>query len=114
MVSVIATRGGAVRRSGVLFERGAYAPIVDARIQTEWAGEYHDHAALRCLATTADGSQLEIAGEVRSLIPLRHRRNGETTRIGEGLTEYRWGGKVGYGLSEYLDQLDEAGVPAGV
>ena len=113
MVSVIATRDGSVRRSGVLFEGGAYAPILDARIETEWSGEHYDQRSLRCVAKTAD-RELEIGGEVRSLIPLRHRRRGETTRIGEGLTEYRWDGKVGYGLSEYLDQLGEDGAPAGV
>jgi hypothetical protein len=113
MVSVIATREGPIRRSGVLFERGAYTPIADARIETEWSGQHHDQLSLRCLARTAD-RELEISGTVRSLIPLRHRRGSETTRIGEGLTEYRWDDKLGYGLSEYLDQLDDAGVPAGV
>ena len=113
MVSVIATREGPVRRSGVLFEHGAYTPITDARIETEWSGEHHDQRALRCRATTAE-REIEIEGAVRSLIPLRHRRGSQTTRIGEGLTEYRWEGKVGYGLSEYLDQLGEDGVPAGV
>ena len=88
----------------MLLDDGRYEPIVDARIETEWAGEDRDHAALRCLARTAE-RELEIDGTVRSLIPLRHRREGGMTRIGEGLTEYRWDGKVGYGLSEYLDQL---------
>ena len=112
MVSVIATRDGDVWRSGMLLADGEYEPIVDARIETEWSGEHNDHAALRCRARTAN-RELEIEGSVRSLIPLRHRRDGELTRIGEGLTEYRWDGKVGYGLSEYLDQM-ENGVPSGL
>jgi hypothetical protein len=112
MVSVIATRDGEVRRGGMLLSGGSLEPIVDARIETEWSGEHHDHAALRCRARTAE-RELEIAGSVRTLIPLRHRRGSETTRIGEGLTEYRWDGRVGYGLSEYLDQLED-GVPAGL
>ena len=111
MVSVIATRDGAVRRSGVLFENGAYTPITDARIETEWSGEDYDQRSLRCVASTAE-REIEIAGKVLELIPLRHRRNGELTRIGEGLTEYTWEGKTGYGLSEYLDQVND-GVPAG-
>ena len=111
MVSVIATRDGAVRSSGVLFEDGAYEPITAAAIETEWSGADHDQAALVCRASTAD-RELEITGSVLSLIPLRHRRDGELTRIGEGLTEYRWEGKTGYGLSEYLDQVVD-GIPAG-
>jgi hypothetical protein len=47
-----------------------------------------------------------------SFIPLRNRREGKVTRIGEGLTEYSWEGKTGYGLSEYLDQIED-GQPVG-
>jgi hypothetical protein len=39
------------------------------------------------------------------MVPLRNRRNGVTTRIAEGLTEWRWGDRVGYGWSEYLDHV---------
>ena len=46
------------------------------------------------------------------MIPLRHRREGVMTRIGEGLTEYRWDGHTGFGLSEYLDQIED-GDPVG-
>jgi hypothetical protein len=42
---------------------------------------------------------------VLSLIPLRHRKDGKTTRISEGMTEWSCEGRTGYGLSEYLDQL---------
>jgi len=35
-----------------------------------------------------------------------------TTRITEGMTEYRCNGQVGYGLSEYLDQIVD-GRPTG-
>jgi hypothetical protein len=55
---------------------------------------------------------------VLSLIPLRNRRqspDGDTlvTRISEGLTEWRCDGRVGHGLSEYLDQIID-GRPVGV
>ena len=40
-------------------------------------------------------------------IPLRNRREGRITRIAEGMTEWRWGDRVGYGLAEYLDHLAE-------
>ena len=40
-------------------------------------------------------------------IPLRNRRSGMFTHIGEGMTEYTLDGeRLGYGLSEYLDQTD--------
>ena len=111
MVSVIATADGEVRRGGVLFENGGYTPITDVDLRTETTGEDRYQDRIHCLARTED-REVEITGEVRTLIPLRHRRKGKMTRIGEGLTEYRWEGHTGYGLSEYLDQI-EAGVPVG-
>jgi hypothetical protein len=111
MVSVIASRDGKVRRSGVLFENGEYTPIIDAQIETDWNADY-DQQRLRCVAKTPD-REIEITGSVKSFIPLRNRREGKVTRIGEGLTEYVWEGKTGYGLSEYLDQIED-GVPVGV
>jgi hypothetical protein len=112
MVSVIASRDGKVRRSGVLFENGGYTPIIDAEISTEWTDEF-DQERLRCVATVPGGREIEITGAVKSFIPLRNRREGMVTRIGEGLTEYQWEGKTGYGLSEYLDQIED-GKPVGV
>jgi hypothetical protein len=111
MVSIIAGRDGKVRRSGIVFENGGYTPIVDATLETTWTDE-NDQERLRCVARTPD-REIEITGAVKSFIPLRNRREGSVTRIGEGLTEYVWEGKTGYGLSEYLDQMED-GRPVGV
>ena len=111
MVSVIATADGAVRRSGVLFEGGEYTPIVDVQLATETSGSERYHDRIRCRARTPE-RVVEIAGRVLSLIPLRHRREGRMTRISEGLAEYEWDGHTGYGLSEYLDQIED-GRPVG-
>ncbi|MEX2395278.1 MAG: hypothetical protein WD826_12455, partial [Actinomycetota bacterium] len=112
MISVIASRDGKVRRSGVLFENGGYTPIVDAQLDTDWTDEF-DQKSLRCVATVPGGREIEIKGRVKSFIPLRNRREGKVTRIGEGLTEYEWEEKIGYGLSEYLDQMED-GKPVGI
>ena len=49
-----------------------------------------------------------------NLIPLRNRRDGLVTRISEGLTKWTLeDGRVGYGLSEYLDQIVD-GQPVGL
>ena len=51
------------------------------------------------------------------MIPLRNKRKTAdgaelVTRITEGMTEYHCLDKVGYGLSEYLDQIVD-GRPSG-
>jgi hypothetical protein len=55
--------------------------------------------------TLENGEELVVDGAVKSFIPLRNRREGKVTHIGEGMTEYRCGDHLGYGLSEYLDQV---------
>jgi len=42
---------------------------------------------------------------VESFIPLRNRREGAVTHIGEGMTRWRLGDREGHGLSEFLRQL---------
>ena len=66
-------------------------------------------------ATLRSGDdEWRVRGRVLNLIPLRNRREGLVTRISEGLTEWTTDdGRVGYGLSEYLDQIID-GHPVGV
>lgn len=111
MVSIVARRDGGARRGGVIFANGAYTPITGAKIETEWVSDDKYHNQIRCIATTPE-REVEISGRVLSLIPLRNRRAEQMTRISEGLTEWHWEGKTGYGLSEYLDQIVE-GRPVG-
>ncbi|MDP6979138.1 MAG: hypothetical protein QF570_11130 [Myxococcota bacterium] len=54
---------------------------------------------------TEDGDTHEIPGAVKGFIPLRNRREGLTTHIGEGLTQWTFGEHTGYGLSEFLRQV---------
>jgi hypothetical protein len=48
-----------------------------------------------------------VTGKVLSMIPLRNRRLRVITRTFERMTEWRWGRRLGYGLSEYPDRLSE-------
>ena len=117
VVSVIASRDGARRIGGVILRDGEYEHITEATIDTDWEGDDNYHRALRATATTAKGTY-EIEGRVLNLVPLRNRRtspDGEQllTRISEGMTEWRCDGRVGYGLSEYLDQIID-GQPVGL
>lgn len=116
MISVIASDDGRVRRSGMVLRDGAYVLINDVRIESEW-DENGYQTKLKAWAQT-DECEYVVEGRVLSLIPLRNRRKSEdgsqlVTRITEGMTEYTCDGKVGYGLSEYLDQIVD-GKPVGM
>jgi hypothetical protein len=108
MANRIAARDGSEVRSGFLHRGRQRVDVRHVEIETQTAGPERLHRALRAHLTCEDGERLEIEGRVLSLIPLRNRRNGRTTRIAEGMTEWRCQGRTGYGISEVLDQLDPA------
>lgn len=117
VVSIIASRDGGRRIGGVVLEDGEYHHIDHAEIDTDWRGDDSYHQEIRVRAR-AGGRDYEIEGTVLNLIPLRNRRTtpeGDqlVTRISEGMTEWRWDGRTGHGLSEYLDQIVD-GQPIGV
>ena len=105
MGSQIVTQSGAELLSGFVFAQGENLWVNSLELQTEWAhdGQYHERITAR-LHTT--GGDFDITGKVLTMLPLRNRRDGRVTRIAEGLTEWRCGDHVGYGLSEYLDQIE--------
>ncbi|HZZ89284.1 MAG TPA: hypothetical protein VFE13_13225 [Caulobacteraceae bacterium] len=116
MLSVIAGEDGVPHEGGMVFVDGGYELISECKLDTDW-DEHGYQTGLRAKVKTRGGRSYDVSGKVLSLIPLRSRRkgaNGEAlnTRITEGMTEYRCGELVGYGLSEYLDQIVD-GKPSG-
>jgi len=109
MLSTIGDGKGGAREGGMVFADGAYDLITSCGIDSDWDDNGYQ-TALRARVGTAGGKSYEVTGKVLSLIPLRNRRTAPdgtemTTRITEGMTEYRCGDLVGFGLSEYLDQI---------
>ena len=100
---VISVIGG--KPNGV-FYRGEELYKIDAvELETDYEPGTRYHQGLRATVRLSNGETHHIVGTVKGFIPLRNRRAGATTHIGEGMTEYVLDGThVGYGLSEYLDQ----------
>ncbi len=116
MVSITCRPGEAPRAGGMVLRDGEYITIRDAEILTRYDSRQCQEA-FEVRART-DEREYRVEGRVMSLIPLRNRRrspDGEAlmTRIAEGMTEYRCDDLVGYGLSEYLDQIVD-GEPVGL
>ncbi len=109
MVSVIRRDAENVRQGGVLIRGDELTPLVKAEVSAEYEDGTRFHRNVRAEVTTGDGEDLRIDGRVLGFIPLRNRRSGQTTQIGEGMTEWRLGDRVGYGLSEFLRTLDGDG-----
>jgi hypothetical protein len=105
MVSVVRRSETDVRTAGVIVRGDDVDVIEEAAIIIDYESGGVYHRALRAAVRTRSGERLEIDGTVKSFIPLRNRRAGRTTHVGEGMTEWRCGDRVGYGLSELLRQV---------
>jgi hypothetical protein len=94
------TQGGVVIRDGVL-ER-----VTSVEIDSRFEDGTPYHTGMTARLGLANGESVQVEGRVRSFIPLRNRRAGMVTHIGEGMTEYECLGRRGLGISEYLDQIE--------
>jgi len=120
MASRVARKDGPGTRGGFVWDDGRLHLCDDVEVRTEYAGDDRYHQRITgVLRSRRSEREWSFTGDVMSLIPLRNRRQDPegdwlVTRISEGMT--RWtmpDGRVGYGLSEYLDQIVD-GEPVGL
>lgn len=103
VLSIVGDRIGGVFHKG----KDTIVQVKNIELETEYEGDTNYHKALKATVTLANGEVHRVEGTVRGFIPLRNRRAGMFTHIGEGMTEYLLDGeRKGYGLSEYLDQVE--------
>jgi len=107
-LGMIVTTNGQGQGKG-LFQKGdELVRIEEARLETVYEPGTAFHRSLKAELKTEAGDLHVLEGRVMGYIPLRNRRSGKNTHVGEGMTEYTLDGeRVGYGLSEYLNQPDE-------
>jgi hypothetical protein len=106
MVQDLGRPDGTRLLTGVVVRNGKLDWMRELELSSEWApGPWHKSVRVRF--TTEGGEQGVLEGTVKALVPLRHKGAGSITRVGEGLTEYRLGDVVGWGLSEYFDHYPE-------
>jgi hypothetical protein len=121
MLSVIARRDGTRAAWGVVMTRDAGGTarndaITDIQLHSDYDG-HRQAVAQTARLRTERGASYALSGRALALIPLRNRRvdaegNELHTRITEAMTEFRCNGQTGYGMAEYLDQIND-GQPAG-
>lgn len=108
MLLKITDSAGASRRQGVLLVDGRYEEIIDMDIMTDWT-ERQDPESWRLAVRTAE-RQAIIEGEVIQLAPLRNRRKTDhgilVSRIAEGFTHLKWDHREGYGMTEYIERVE--------
>ena len=124
MASRVAKKDGPGTRGGFVWENGQMHLCDSVEITTQTRGDdaYHDQIEATLKSSRSD-REWRVRGEAISLIPLRNRRqapDGEwlQTRISEAYTQWtvesgEFEGRVGFGMSEYLDQIVD-GSPVGL
>ena len=111
MGSRVARRDGEGTRGGFVWDGTEMHLCRSVDVSTTWTGADTYHQEVRATLRSVEGREWNVTGRVMNLIPLRNRRpdpegNMLVTRISEGMTEWTLDdGRVGYGLSEYLDQM---------
>lgn len=107
-LGMIVRTNGAGEGGGLFHEGQKLVRIIETKLSTEYQPGTRYHKSLRAELALEDGRQRILEGRVMGFIPLRNRRKGAHTHVGEGMTEYTLDGKhIGYGLSEYLDQPED-------
>ena len=113
-VTVAGDEAGRRHAHGFLYDRARHGeervPVRSVDMTSDFDDRWY-HSGVRATVRT-DHHDYDVEGDVWSVIPLRNRRNGLTTRITEGMTRWRCGDVEGSGLAEYLDQVVD-GRPVG-
>ena len=101
-------RDGRAVQGGYVYRRGEDNRLLGrVEVESVHGGPEGLHERLTAVLHPLDGGPAErVEGRVLAMVPLRNRRAGVITRIAEGLTEWHWDGRTGYGWSEYLDHVD--------
>ena len=109
----IGTPAGDLHRGlGVARRRGDVDPLV-GRARPSWPTTGSRTGSATSPPPTRPAATHELRGDILRVYGLPHRTGERHTVVNEGLARWTYEGRTGYGISEYLHQLDDEGRPAG-
>jgi hypothetical protein len=92
--------------NGFVTREGENFPLRRAVLQTEFEEDGVTQSSLGFRFEDAGGKVIDVTGDVLTVIPLHLESGDRRTLVNEALTEFRGEGRTGYGIAEYLHQLD--------
>jgi len=101
----IGTDAGDLHR-GWVWTDGAHSSIREWKVTSELAPDRVTHTATHVHATDKAGRVHELDAEILRVAPGPEGVKPDTTIVNEGLARWHYNGATGYGISEYLHQLD--------
>ena len=92
---------GSMRGEGWLQRDGVSTALNDVRIESVYQPDSIIHTEIVLSATDPEGEQIDISGTVLNVCPTKIAMPGGATFVNEGLTEFKWGDRTGYGIAEH-------------
>jgi hypothetical protein len=106
----IGTDAGDLHR-GWVWKDGEHASIRDWDVRTELAENGLTQRVVDLRVTDKKDRVHALRGELLRVAPLPSERDGKKTLVNEGLARWTCEDRTGYGIAEYLHQLDANGRP---
>ncbi len=107
----IGTAAGDLHR-GWVWRDGEACSVRRWDLRTELADDGVTHRSARVTVTDKRERVHELSCEVLRVYGVPHRtRSDGATVVNEGLARFEYEGRTGYGIAEYLHQLDDTGRP---
>ena len=103
----LGTDAGDLHR-GWVWDDGRMASVAEWRVRTELAGDGMTHRVVHLDVVDKEGRTYTLRGDVLRVADIG-RAGG--TMVNEGLARWTYQDRAGYGICEYLHQLDDAGRP---
>jgi hypothetical protein len=106
----IGTDAGDLHR-GWIWRDGEATSVQEWQVRTELAGDDLTQQVVHLTVHDKAGRTHELRGDLLRVAPLPRRGPNGVTLVNEGLARWTYDGRTGYGIAEYLHQLDEGGRP---
>ena len=106
----IGTDAGDLHR-GWVWKDGEHSSITDWSVESELEDDGVTHRMTHLVVTDKADRTHELTGTILRVEPGPAGVRPDTTIVNEGLARWEYEGRTGYGISEYLHQLDAAAQP---
>ncbi len=92
---------GVMRGSGWIQRDGESGELDNVIIETRYRDDSIIHENVVLSAELASGEKIEITGDVTSVCPTKIPMPGGAIFVNEGLSEFQWGDRQGFGIAEH-------------
>ncbi|MEM7098548.1 MAG: hypothetical protein AAF541_09860 [Pseudomonadota bacterium] len=92
---------GEMKGAGWIFRDGVAAEFADVEIRSTYRAQSILHDAITLTGKVKGGEVVQMTGKVINMCPTKVPMPNGATFINEGLVEFNWGERVGYGIAEH-------------